>query len=108
MTESQATRVERTEPTGAQSPDHQDDGRAYGRQRGTWNPDLVETSVGTPAGELLRRYWHPVGPSSDATSIPRKVRLLSEDLILRTDRHGDITVSTDGLHLWIETQYGGY
>jgi competence protein ComEC len=45
------------------------------------------------------RYGHP---SADV------LERLSEDLILRTDRHGDITVSTDGLRLWIETQYGGY
>ena len=29
---------------------------------------------------------------------------LQGDLILRTDRHGDITVSTDGQHLWVKTQ----
>lgn len=29
---------------------------------------------------------------------------LSGDLVLRTDHHGDITVSTDGRHLWLHTQ----
>jgi phenylpropionate dioxygenase-like ring-hydroxylating dioxygenase large terminal subunit len=33
-------------------------------------------------GELLRRYWHPVGHVGDATDIPRKVRVLGEDLVL--------------------------
>lgn len=33
-------------------------------------------------GELLRRYWHPVGLVSDAAEVPRKVRILGEDLIL--------------------------
>ena len=39
-------------------------------------------------GELLRRYWHPVGLATDATDIPRKVRVLGEDLVLFRDRHG--------------------
>ena len=48
-----------------------DDGRAYGYESGTWDPDLVEVDRGTPAGELLRRYWHPVALSSEATTTPR-------------------------------------
>ena len=48
-----------------------DDGRAYGRSPGTWDPRLVEVGAGTPSGELLRRYWHPVARSSEATAIPR-------------------------------------
>lgn len=72
-------------------PDSQEpsgDGRAYGRPAGEWNRDLVETSAGTPAGELLRRYWHPVARSSDATGLPREVRILGEDLILFRDGRG--------------------
>ena len=37
-----------------------DDGRAYGRTSGAHDPELTEVGAGTPAGELLRRYWHPV------------------------------------------------
>jgi nitrite reductase/ring-hydroxylating ferredoxin subunit len=58
------------------------DGRAYGHQAGTWDPELVEVGPGTPAGELLRRYWHPVARSEEATAVPRNVRLLGEDLVL--------------------------
>ncbi|MEL7158663.1 MAG: Rieske 2Fe-2S domain-containing protein, partial [Actinomycetota bacterium] len=64
------------------------DGRAYGRSAGTWDPGLVETGAGTPAGELLRRYWHPVARSVEATDRPVEVRLLGEDLILFRDRSG--------------------
>ena len=39
-------------------------------------------------GELLRRYWHPVGLSSDAAATPRLVRALGEDLILFRDGEG--------------------
>ena len=65
-----------------------DDGRAYGRTAGQFDPELVEVGAGTPAGELLRRYWHPVGLSSEATELPRAVRMLGEDLILYRDRSG--------------------
>jgi phenylpropionate dioxygenase-like ring-hydroxylating dioxygenase large terminal subunit len=39
-------------------------------------------------GELLRRYWHPVGLSADAGAKPRPVRALAEDLILFRDGAG--------------------
>jgi phenylpropionate dioxygenase-like ring-hydroxylating dioxygenase large terminal subunit len=65
-----------------------DDGRAYGRTTGSFDPELVEVGAGTPAGELLRRYWHPVALSTEATDLPRAVRLLGEDLILYRDRSG--------------------
>ena len=65
-----------------------DDGRAYGREYGTWDADLVETGAGTRSGELLRRYWHPVARSEEATTRPSEVRLLGEDLILYRDASG--------------------
>ncbi len=59
-----------------------DDGRAYGRVPGEPDPELFETGPGTRAGELLRRYWHPVAKSEEATAVPREVRILGEDLVL--------------------------
>ncbi len=59
-----------------------DDGRAYGRTPGQSDLELTQVGAGTPSGELLRRYWHPIALSSEATSIPRDVRMLGEDLIL--------------------------
>ncbi len=59
-----------------------DDGRAYAHQTGAVDLDLVEVGAGTPAGELLRRYWHPVARSEEATALPRNVRILGEDLVL--------------------------
>jgi len=37
---------------------------------------------------LLRRYWHAAGLVTSATDIPRKVRVLGEDLVLLRDRPG--------------------
>ncbi len=39
-------------------------------------------------GELLRRYWHPIGLVSHATGTPREVRVLGEDLVLFRDKTG--------------------
>jgi phenylpropionate dioxygenase-like ring-hydroxylating dioxygenase large terminal subunit len=64
------------------------DGRAYGLRPGTFDSELVEVGAGTPSGELLRRYWHPVARSDEATGLPREVRLLGEDLILYRDGSG--------------------
>lgn len=65
-----------------------DEGTAYGRAPGIHDRDLTEVGVGTPMGELLRRYWQPIGLGEDATDLPRRVRVLGEDLILYRDRSG--------------------
>ena len=63
-------------------------GSAYDRKPSTWNARLTEVGRGTPMGELLRRYWHPVGLAADAGTIPRAVKLLGEELILFRDGNG--------------------
>lgn len=65
-----------------------DTGTAYGRPKPTHRRELTEVGPGTPMGELLRRYWHPIGLPADANSTPRKVRILGEDLILFRDGQG--------------------
>ena len=65
-----------------------DDGRAYGRTAGSWDPELVEVGAGTPAGEYLRRYWHPVARCENATDRPSEIRVLGEDLVLYRDKLG--------------------
>ena len=46
----------------------------------------ADNSYGHPTDEVLSR--------------------LEGDLILRTDLHGDIMLSTDGQYLWVQTQRG--
>jgi phenylpropionate dioxygenase-like ring-hydroxylating dioxygenase large terminal subunit len=65
-----------------------DSGTAYGRPAPAFREDLALVGAGTPMGELLRRYWHPVGLASDAGATPRRVRVLGEDLILFRDGNG--------------------
>ncbi len=43
---------------------------------------LTRIGPGTPMGELLRRYWHPVGCSELLTHKPQRVKVLGEELVL--------------------------
>lgn len=63
-------------------------GTAYGRKPGTHNALLTEVGPGTPCGEFMRRYWHPVALSERVTDRPDRVRILGEDLIIFRDRKG--------------------
>ena len=65
-----------------------DQGTGYGTKPSTYIAALTEVGRGTPMGELMRRYWHPVGLVSHATATPREVRVLGEDLILFRDGAG--------------------
>jgi phenylpropionate dioxygenase-like ring-hydroxylating dioxygenase large terminal subunit len=65
-----------------------DQGTAYGLPPATHDRTLTEVGRGTPMGELLRRYWHPVGLAGDAGSEPRAVQVLGEELILFRDGQG--------------------
>ncbi len=65
-----------------------DTGTAYGRKPAQSNKLLTEIGPGTPMGELFRRYWQPVATSAQATTRPKKVKVLGEDLILFRDRKG--------------------
>jgi phthalate 4,5-dioxygenase len=51
---------------------------------------LTRTDAGTPAGELLRRYWQPVGMSAEilAGGAPSAERVMGEDLVLFRDENG--------------------
>jgi phenylpropionate dioxygenase-like ring-hydroxylating dioxygenase large terminal subunit len=66
----------------------EDEGSAYLLKAPTYNGRLTEVGRGTPMGELLRRYWHPVGMAHDATATPRVVKVLGEELILFRDGGG--------------------
>ena len=55
------------------------------------NEFLTRVGPGTPCGELMRRYWHPIAVTSELVRNPTKrVRLLGEDLVLYRDRSGTL------------------
>src|SRR5689334_13665181 len=43
---------------------------------------LRQVGRGTPMGEMLRRYWWPIGVSADLKDRPTLVKLLGEELVL--------------------------
>jgi nitrite reductase/ring-hydroxylating ferredoxin subunit len=65
-----------------------DTGTAYESKPPSYIAALTEVGRGTPMGELMRRYWHPVGLATHATRTPREVRVLGEDLVLFRDGQG--------------------
>ena len=64
---------------------------------GDENQKLTQVGPGTPGGELLRRYWHPVAIAQELShENPTKfVRVLSEDLVLFMDKSGRVGLIAD-------------
>lgn len=55
------------------------------------NEKLCRVGLGTPMGELLRRYWHPVGGASELNDKATKaIRLMGEDLVAYRDKSGTL------------------
>ena len=54
------------------------------------NDRLTQVGPGTPMGELMRRYWHPIAASVELTADnpTKEIRLLGEDLVLYRDAQG--------------------
>ena len=61
---------------------------AYGFQIPREDTELTHVGPGTPCGELMRRYWQPVCLSQDLKDLPKRVRILGEDLVAFRDRKG--------------------
>ena len=67
---------------------------AYGayhhRLRPAEDEELTRVGPGTPCGEYLRCFWHPVILSGDLGDLPRRIRILGEDLVVFRDRRGSV------------------
>jgi 5,5'-dehydrodivanillate O-demethylase len=51
------------------------------------NDRYTRVDAGTPTGELMRRYWHPISTVSQMNDkATKKIRLLGEDLVLYKDK----------------------
>lgn len=61
---------------------------AYGLRIPAPDPTLAAVGPGTPMGEVLRRYWHPVATAAELTDLPKRVRILGEDLVVFRDGQG--------------------
>ncbi|MDA0797542.1 MAG: aromatic ring-hydroxylating dioxygenase subunit alpha [Chloroflexi bacterium] len=72
------------------------------------NEAIARVGKGTPVGELMRRYWHPISATAELDERPtKKVRLLGEDLVLYKDRSGTYGL-LDALcpHRRVDLSYG--
>jgi len=56
------------------------------------NDRFTRVGPGTPMGELMRRYWHPIAPSAELNeeNPTKEIRLLGEDLVLYRDLKGRV------------------
>lgn len=61
------------------------------------NDLITETGPGTPGGDFMRRYWHPVALLEELPADgPLRVKIMSEDLVLFRDDAGQLGLL--GLH----------
>jgi phenylpropionate dioxygenase-like ring-hydroxylating dioxygenase large terminal subunit len=62
----------------------------YHREKPPIDEELVRVGPGTPCGEYLRRFWQPVIETAKLGAVPRRLRILGEDLVIYRDRSGTI------------------
>ena len=60
------------------------------RGRPAEDEELTRVGPGTPCGEYLRRFWQPVVLSDDLSDLPRRLRILGEDLVAFRDKSGAV------------------
>ena len=73
------------------------------------NDRLTRVGPGTPAGELLRRYWLPVAVAAELTeeNPVQFVRILGENLVLFRDTTGRVGLIDDRCaHRGVSLSYG--
>jgi 5,5'-dehydrodivanillate O-demethylase len=73
------------------------------------NEMLTRVGPGTPGGELLRRYWFPVGVAGELTdqTPTQLVRILGETLVLFRDKSGNVGLLDDRCaHRGVSLSYG--
>ena len=85
---SDATSLDTTSESRPEARGNAPEGHAYGRRSPHSNTLLTEVGPGAQLGELMRRYWQPVALSREVTDLPRKVKILGEELVVFRDRRG--------------------
>jgi len=70
------------------------------------NDLFTRVSPGTRMGEVLRRYWHPVGVSEWVTAKPQRLRLLGEDFVLYRGASGPVLMQLRCAHRSLALDYG--
>ena len=71
------------------------------------NQRLTQVGPGTPMGDLLRRYWHPVAAVAELEERPtRPMRLLGEDLVIFKCEEGYGLIDRFCAHRLTDLAYG--
>src|SRR6516225_1690288 len=65
-------------------------GGYYHRDIPKEDSELTHVGPGTPGGEYFRRFWQPVCFSDDLQALPRRVKILGEELVAFRDRNGAV------------------
>ena len=60
------------------------------RARPEADAELMYVGPGTPCGEYLRRFWQPIILSEELQDLPRRLRILGEDLVAFRDKSGAV------------------
>jgi nitrite reductase/ring-hydroxylating ferredoxin subunit len=60
------------------------------RERPQEDEELTQVGPGTPCGEYLRRFWHPIVLSEELQDLPRRLRIMGEDLVAFRDQSGAV------------------
>jgi nitrite reductase/ring-hydroxylating ferredoxin subunit len=71
------------------------------------DPELTEVGPGTPMGEYMRGFWHPVCMSIELTDTPRFLTILGEELVAFRDGSGRVGVlHAHCVHRGASLEYG--
>jgi phenylpropionate dioxygenase-like ring-hydroxylating dioxygenase large terminal subunit len=65
-------------------------GAYFNREVPRENKELTHVGPGTPCGEYLRRFWHPIAQSAELADLPLGIRIMGEDLVVFRDRRGQV------------------
>jgi phenylpropionate dioxygenase-like ring-hydroxylating dioxygenase large terminal subunit len=80
---------------------------AYGRQIPAPDYELTCVEPGSPMGKLMRRYWQPVCTSDELRDLPRKEKLLCEEIVAFRDKKGRVVaLDPHGAHRGTSLEWG--
>jgi nitrite reductase/ring-hydroxylating ferredoxin subunit len=60
------------------------------RERPEEDAELTHVGPGTLCGEYLRRFWQPIITSEELQDLPRRLRIMGEDLVAFRDKSGAV------------------
>jgi len=60
------------------------------RERPQEDEEFAHVGPGTPCGEYLRRFWQPIVLSEELQDLPRRLRIMGENLVAFRDKSGTV------------------